>query len=464
MCCNGHRWFPGVMLALAAMCRLMSSDALAQPITVDVGAALADAAGAYRAGPVAERITVSVRRVQGGLAADLSVAPAAAGRASVIRDRAERRAEIVLRIWPPAPGGEGDGEIALELGDLRAVFSGGEMTAVSERGDEVYYRAGYEPPLDADDLYRLLPPLPLPQVDLALPPAGAHAVPVSLTPYAPRIAWGVAVVDDLERPTRVILRGRTAHGAVILVTHAETGRIIEFACDLAGPDEEGTQPVLVARVEPLPAPAGRAPTIAVEGRRRVESISGLAHRPSRAMAGRLVTGLSLRTAAGEAWSLADAFMSRVGERGPDRIALLVVHPAQKGGEEGEGNEPAHVRAAADALARLGERSSLDGAWAIRWWGVLVVEGEGAEETPTPESLGAAAAEMGLSAGGGVLWARSADGTLERYAPGAAAAVLVIGQDRRLIGVVALDGGSDPTEAAAEIERLLWPAAEQRGAK
>lgn len=441
--------------ALAAFCGSLVGAAPAQPIEVDAGAALADAAGAYRAGPVAERITVSVRRVAGGLAADLAVAPAAAGRASVIRDRAERRAEIVLRLWPPAPGGAGDGAIALELGELHAVFSAGEVTVISERGDEVYYRAGYELPLGADDVHQLLPPLPLPQVDLALPPPGSPALPVSLTPYAPRIVWGGAVVDDLEHPTRVILRGRTTHGAVVLTTHPETGRLIEFACDLAGPDGDGVRPVLIARVEPLPAPAGPAPVIAVEGRRRVESISALAHRPSRAMAGRLVTGLSLRTATGEPWSLTDAFAPRAGERGPDRVALLLVRSAQ--GDGGEGDVPASVRAAVGALTRLAERSALDGAWGVRWWGALVVEGEGAAGTTPPEALAAAAAEVGLPAGR-ALWTRPADGTLDRYAPGADAAVLVIGQDRRLVGAVALDGESDPAEAAAEIERLLWPGA------
>lgn len=415
--------------AVAHMCALPSVEA--QPVPLDPVIALDDARAAYTAAPWCERAVVSVRRVMGGLAAELAAAAEAdaAGLGALAglpaaRDRAERRAELVV-CWEPEA--EGGGRGWMELGELRVVIERGVLTAVHARNGLAYVQeqlAAEGEPVTAAALGRVLPPVPLPGVDVAL--AGERPLR-GITAYVPEVQWLSAVVDDASDPRRVALTGRGGHGLVSMTLEAATGRIVEFACDASPPDAAGQQTVIVVRTQAL-APARRPEWMreppAVEGRERVASLRQLAPvRPTELRPGQTVAGLPLLTREGTPWSPA-ADLGAGGIGGLPGETLLVLLFVRVGEDLGA------YRDAAEAVRAWAE--GLEGV-RVSYRPVLVVD---LADREADRRVQEAAGVLGDR----LLWTASGPATIDRFAPaGSKAAVAVLDGQRTLVRSGAVEG-------------------------
>lgn len=433
-------------VAAAAWAVCAATVVCGQPLPIDPGIALGDAQAAYTSGPWCERAVVSVRRVTGGLAAELAAAAEAeqAGAAGLpsVRDRSERRADVVV-CWEPRAQEAGGGRGWMELGELRVVIEGGVLTAVHARSPGVYVQewvSGEEGQggVAAAALARVLPPVPVPGLDFAVSGKGA---PVrGMTAYAPDVQWLSAVVDDAAGPRRIRLTGRGGHGVVSMVTDAASGRVQEFACDASAPDAEGQQTVVVVRAQALPLesrPAWMKEPLVLHARERVSSLRALAPaRPTELRPGQTVAGLPLLTREGTPWSPA-MDLGPVGDDG----ALLVLLFVRAG-------EPLAVykRVADEVRVCVREIQGMR----VGFRPVLVAE-------LADRDLDRRVKEAAEALGEGLLWTVSPAATLDRFAPaGSRAALVVLDGQRRLVG----GGVVEEVEGAREVLEWLRESAEE----
>lgn len=453
-----------------AVVMVLAASAAGQPVKIDPELALAEVRAAYATRPWCERAVVGVRRVVGGLAAELAAAVDAAGGVGgagaglpVARDRAERRAEIVARFeprWPPEAAASDEAAadeapaqrkaVWLEMGDVWVAAEGGpsgSVTAVHARNEETFVRAAVDGELRSAHLAEVLPPVPLPQLDLALGDEEAFGHR-DLTPYAPRIRWLSAVVDNAADPRRITLTGRTIHGVVSLVTDAATGRLVEFACDAGPADESGQQVVVVVRAREERPPQWSAWPLNVEGRRQVASLRDLAPtRPTQLRPGTTITGLPLLTPEGAPWSLASDLGPIGGE--PAALVLLLVRSGRESGA------PEAVAAAARSIAQRAEEARTGvgppglGDWprvSVRPVAVISLA-----ERDFDARLRRAAEALGP----GLLWTISSAATIDRLAPpDAPAALMVIDSHRTMTASLPVDDSTTPEAVDAFLTDVL----------
>jgi 2-amino-4-hydroxy-6-hydroxymethyldihydropteridine diphosphokinase len=438
----------------AAAPRPLSPQAQPRPSEFPIEVALKALHDAYHQRPFAERVTVTARR--GG------------------SPPAERRDEAVIRYHPGrAPGDEHDGpeqpRLLLALGGLRIAAAGTTLVAVHERDAGTCFRiddpAGV---LSVEALSRLLPPLPFPQIDLAL---SSDLPPRRLTPYADAIRWESAVLDDADAPTRLTILGSASGRRVQVVIDPATGRLREFSLALgAEGSPSGTLDLRCAPLDLAPDTAWEIPT---DGRARVESFADLRARPGDLRPGDTIPNLALSFPDGRAWSIAEDLAPLAAEHflegdrlppAPCLLLLLVRQPSA--GSPRSPDEPALAAAIRAASAIVRESTSPRPA----------APAPGPDSTPAPsapvpprcalrtalvfEAPGRDLAERVRAAvalwsqAGPALWTASPATTLDRLDPAASAAIAVIDANRTLRAVIPLGPDAAPDDLRRRLEQAL----------
>jgi hypothetical protein len=406
-----------------------------QPEAVPVDVTLDDLYAAY-AQPTAEEMTVRVRGPQGP----------------------ERNDTLVVRVDPGDDAGR-PRRLLLELGQLRVFAEGGKLRAINSNVPSKYFEAPFDGPLTPAAIAGLLPPLPLPQLELATTPraSGFHAP----TPYTTGITWSEALAQATVRPHTMTLTGSGPTSTVTVAAHLASARLIRISATIRGRDGETAMELACRPLEPGDPATWALP---IDGREPVRSLTEL--RPTAAKAqgqiapGEVVPEMSFSRPDLSAWTLSSALGGAPGtEESAKPLALILFrHTAGEsrlkdaiagssalrsirsgaGHTQPDPETPAFGTAAA-IIIELGEfsREKWDGAgqeWAVAAPG----------DAPPPT--------------GELLWAPSAAQTIDRFLPEAGAVIVVIGPDRVLRGTVRLDGrASDATAIAAELRALLRPA-------
>lgn len=443
---------PCIAIALLA---LLPTPVRAQPEKpapqeLPVETVLTSIRNAYRKAPLAERVAITIRR------------PGAPG--APRETASERREEAVVRIDPVHGLARDDAKVWLELGDLRACLSGGRMVAVHTRDSATYVQLDYKGPLTQEVLSRLLPPLPLPQIDLAL---GDADPPTRLTPYFDGIKWDKVAVDETVAPPRVTITGSASGRRVEITADADTGRLLRLTAELDHPPAGAPAlelRLVCTRMEVDPAAAWEIPTT---GRARVADLAQLRARPGDLQVGQVVPSLGLTTVDGRAWSMTEDLGPGADDPLPPRpcVILLLVRD-RKGGDGPRGPDDPFLGQTVAAIA------------------AAVKEAHESALTPVPPGVSPPARiarcayrptlVLDLGAGDAVgrvrvaaevwtsrlLWTASPATTIDRFAPGAAAAVVVIDADHVLRCVIPIGEDSQRDPIHAELIRCLTGARQE----
>jgi hypothetical protein len=430
-------------LALVSVLALGVSPALAQPTPgaptaakqeptpIPVEAALADIKAAY-AGITAEEITVKIKTPQGS----------------------ERTDRMTVRL-----DGGADGRprrLMLEMGTLRIALADGHLVAANTSAPSKCYKRDYAGPLNAEVVRAVLPPLPLPELDLL---GEGLAVLRNPTPYTPGVSWTSATAMPSARPPTMTLAGSFPSGTVSLTAMVNSARLVRLTGVIKARDGETTLDLAFRPVEPGDPATW---TVGTEGCEAVGSLAEL-RPPARPVGpiqpGQPVPEMAFTKPDMTAWTLSGALdagrpLALVLYRGggtPERStaaatdarsALSLLRALRQGRPlpgETETPPPLEFSTAAAIAIELGEFSPAKWEESQRGWGAIT-------RARTPASAIEA---------DDLMWASSAAQTIERFVPGANAVAVVINPDRSLKGVVKLDGRAAEGEAVgSELRALL----------
>lgn len=247
-------------LAIAAALLGPASPAVAQPgesLALDPLDSLRSIAAAYSRGGFAESVTVTVQG-QGVSRGD-----------SLVFARA------------------GDGRVLVQAGALTLLGTASEVAAVHELDRMGIYRAGVK---DGDALRAWrenLPPLPLPQLALAL---AKDITTAALTPYSGAVTWSSATLrHDAEAGQELVtLVGAGERAKVTLVARHDTWRLTSCTTEI----DRGASVIRLA-VEPAGGIDERAMDIGAERRVPLDAFAQLGPRPGDVTAGQPMPRLVL---------------------------------------------------------------------------------------------------------------------------------------------------------------------------
>jgi len=407
----------------------------AQPesTTVPLEIMIEDLYAAY-ARPTAEEMTIKLRGPQGP----------------------ERAETVAVRIDPGDGRGKRPRRVSLDLGPLRVYASQGRLTAISSLAPGRYFQCPYQGELTPATLASILPPIPLPQLELASQERMTFPNP---TPYTTNVVWSGASAQSTTRPPTMTLTGSGPSGPVTLVANLTTARLLRLSATIHGPAGDTTLE-LSCRVQEPGDPESWP--IAIEGREPVASLSELRLAPPKpkgpVQPGQAVPDMSFSRTDLSAWTLHAAFDVGPLPNAPAPVLALVLfrgYPAPERAaasmedartgidalrsirRETPGPELVGFSAGAAIVIELGEFSRAKWDAAARAW---------ASKAPGPDPLFTADELM---------WASSGAQSIDRFLPDAGAVVVVIGPDKVLRGVVALDGRArDRSGLDAEIRAIL----------
>jgi hypothetical protein len=376
---------------------------------------------AYRAGPVADDVSVEVT-IDGG-------AP-----------RAER---LTVRIDAAGVGLEdGPKRVLLELGPLRVYVGGGRLIATHSAEPGAYFEAPFEKQISLVSLQEVLPPLPVPQLALVIPDDAAMRTP---TPYTKGVGWDRAEYEGDATPPSVRVYGRGFDGPVELAIDPKTSRIAGFAARFQSDSHDA---VLELTCRPVPPgdPAAWEPD--VTGRTRVGTLSALRSGARRVelRPGDRVPDFTLIAPDQTAWSLLAA--GREASSRPVAVLLFRV-PA----------DAARATAIeADARAGLAAVGALRSEGLVADHAGAVIElSEFNREAFLALAEAWARGTVGTTGAGRLLWASSGAASIDRFARDAGALIAVIKPDGTLGGVVRLDGRAGAGTSVVDDLRALIPA-------
>jgi hypothetical protein len=258
----------GRILAALSIVLLFGLDARAQstsppPTPADV---LSRIQARYRSGPVCERMRVEVRTDGGRVA----------------------RSWVVVRL-------DAAKSVTLELGALRIAADGKAVTAVHDRNPQTVFTAAMpgEGALTLARLWQVIPPVPLPQFDLAAA-ADLGRLP-SLAYYARDVQWDAAAPEPRALagvPSRVTLTGHSDRGKITLMAKGDQLQALDIRDDVQGVTVRlQISPILPCKPEDARVDAS--------GRTVVPQLADLQPRSGVLRTGAAVPEMQLSTAAGQ---------------------------------------------------------------------------------------------------------------------------------------------------------------------
>ncbi len=344
--------------------------------------------------------------------------------------------------------------IGLELGQLHVWAADGSLIAVHTRDPTTYFRAPISEDLRSSALAEALPPVLMPEVDLAGCAAGETCS--EFWPYATGIVWQ-SVEPDAKQPGRRIVRG-TCEGGTVALTMQGT-RLRSLVIDMAQ-----KKMMLTLGFAPLiPCEPGKQ-AIHVGSRLPVASMDELRPRSGTLRVGFRVPPMPITQAAGPAWDLGALLQPPVdalaaGVRPAEHAVLVMVRrpPTNANGRfRPEELAPILARMRREAYkARMpGEQEREPGAagGAIAKFGYAPVL---AMLAPKPDELLGTLKGEAEKWGPDVLWTTEPKGTIDLFAPGADACCVVIDADYVLRAVVVVDPGQTAEMVADQIAATLF---------
>jgi len=232
------------LLILPASCLLLELPARAEPVPIDPLLVLEELSSAYAKEPIQELVQVA------------AMAPASS-----------RRDTFRVRF-------AGESCFELKFGGIlvwtEQTQAGLVLRAVHERDAQACFERAVDPRTVLEELSRELPPLPAPQLVLALRAGDAFGEPI---PYARAVKWRSASLDTDATPARASLIGVGEGCSVEMICSLEPPRLISAAFEF----ENGGARIVID-VRPDPAPSAGNLGVPVEHRLRVGSIRELAPR------------------------------------------------------------------------------------------------------------------------------------------------------------------------------------------
>jgi len=397
---------------MAILCAVaMGGAAGAQVQEIPVELALHGARDAYRAGPVADRVVVAFTDDRGNRATERFI----------VRVDATLDSPIV----------------ALELGRLHVSATQGVLLAVHDDEATTFFEAPIADPVTPEALARVLPPLPVPQLELAFADE-----PSIRTAYTPEITWTEARLHEAARPPVITLGGGGAHGSVAARIDATTGRLRQVEAPL-GPNAT-TMTLDIAPVEP----GDPASWIVDRGMRRpVEHLGRLTRPPRDLVPGDAAPDIRALVLPSDSWSLHDA----LGAPSPHPIALVTFRAMPSGSHADQIARDVEMArdVVLDAFAAL-ERAD----WALHGVAVVDLARIDLDRIAALESLWSAGVEApGLAAR--LPWTSDATRAINAFDAEADALLVLVAPDTRIVAIHRLDGLSEvPDRVALEIREQI----------
>ncbi|MGH7133695.1 MAG: hypothetical protein ACREJO_17330 [Phycisphaerales bacterium] len=233
------------------------------PVPLDAATVWKAAVGAYRDTRIAERVTINIKPADQPLRTsdftirfDPGTPPTGAAPATEKNSATDRTNRSVL----------------FELGPLRAHASRGVLTIWSTQHASTYFQSDYTGEFTSEKLEAALPPVPAPQLAAAagLPADG----PMNLASYLPAVRWAEASVPMDDPAARITMPGQGSNGTVQWLQDQRTGRMTRFVANMKSPAVK--LELSCVGIDPGD-PAAWKPDLS--GRKRVTSVSELAHKP-----------------------------------------------------------------------------------------------------------------------------------------------------------------------------------------
>jgi len=376
------------------------------------------------------------------------------------------RSSVMVRLAKQAAGPEGDDAgrmVVLELGQLRLVAADGLLVAAHAANPGTFARwtlAGTGEGggrVTSRDLESVVPSVLVPQVDLA----GAGEGPVrSLGSFARGITWTGVDVDP-RQPARATISGIFEHGGVRLVVVG--GRLKTMVVERA---DQGV--VITLNVSGLSPCEPRRAMIDVERRTRVEGLDDLKPKGYTLRIGVKAPEMPLSRVSGEKWTLDEVLAPPTeaavrGVSAAEHAVLVFVRSLRPGVETGlarfEAGKLAGILGtlrdetfAAGAKDKPAEITTGDAPARLARFGlapVLVVSGLSADE------LLVRLRDAGKVWGRDVMWTTDAAASIDLFAPGGEAAVVVIDSERVVRGVVVVEASMSTEQVGEQVEALLF---------
>jgi hypothetical protein len=396
----------------------------------------------YRSAPTCERVRVELR---------FPAQPPASGTRIA-------HSSIILRLQPraapadpkpsdpafPNPAPPPIASLGLELGQLRVWVADGNLLAAHERDAGAYFQSSIGPSITSESLSDVLPPVLLPALDLA---AASPDAPCSrFWPYATNIVWQT-VEPDPKQPGRRTIRGLSPEGPVVITTQGP--RLRTLVIDLAQ-----HKTILTLRFSPV-APCDPAKSaLDIAHRQRVPSMDDLRPRSGILRVGSRVPPMPITQAGGQAWDIGLLAQpphgaAREGVKPAEHVVLIFLRQPPSGAPADRRFNPDQLaailrRMRADAFKpRIPEDADKDPGAAVARIGLAPVFVFAA---PKPEEIMASLASEGQKWGPDVLWTTDPKSTIDLFAPGVDAVVVILDTDHVLRAVVPVD----PTQTAEQV--------------
>lgn len=440
---------PAPLWMLMSVPVVLSAGAFARA-DVEADKAIMELQRQYRSAPSCERIGIEVRAPGGG---------ATATRVA--------RSTILVRLGASVEE-RGPQVLGMELGGLRFWCVPNEMLAVHARDPSIYFRAELGPAISTRALAEAIPPVSLPQLDLAAAEPGKPCQ--EFWPYAKGIRW-TSVEADQRAPGRKTIKGEFDGGSVTVVSQGGSGggggaRLRMLTIDRAA--DRAAISMSFSAVSPCDP--GKS-AIDVDRRTRVESMEDLRPKSGTLRTGVRVPDLPFTSRSGERWAIADLLQvphefALGGGALPEHAVLVLWRvlgpgvptslPRFKTRELGDalhGLQKAAFMRRTDAMS--GE--AIPPMARFGYAPVLVMSG------PAPDQVLASIKETSDQWGTDVLWTTEAKSSIDLFAPGAEAVAIVLDSEGVLRAVVNIEPSQTTEQIADQIAAALFELAPAEGA-
>lgn len=374
----------------------------------------------YRAGPIADEVTVQLTTDK----------------------RRSRSATLIVRLNAHQPDVSPLFRIEFDASLVEprlVVFGAGRTLSAANTDNENDRWVVTAPGSNLAQLLSLLPPIPVPSLHFAFDSDGRFDQP---TPYTPDASWFSAESRPSEpasrRPATIVLRGHASSGPVEASFDASSLRFRSFHADLPG----GTALDLTSKAIPPGDPASWP--INTAGRRIVPDLAHLTPQRGPIPPGDFVPNLGCALPDGTGWNLHAALASlpRFEPGAPASAIALILFRVP--------GEPVNAAEASARLALSAIQLAANQSFVVLPRPIAAIDlGAYGEQWPNLEQRWGAETASGLAPG----WATPSN-TINRFAPSAQAALILIAPDRHLLAVIALDDQTDAVALADEIRAAL----------
>lgn len=368
---------------------------------------------AYHRGPVADRLQIRV----------------------IPKSGSERRATALLRLDRGDAAGFRPRQMRLELGSLLVHADHAMLLAISRLESRSCFETELAGGLNPEQLAGVMPPLPLPQLEVAFGDDAKLQRPLL---YVRDVSWNGIESKSLAGKPMYLVKGTSRTGDVTITLDQVTGRLRQFTADITAAGSEGQMRLEVTST-PIDAGDPQTWTLNSADRERVAALDLLGPRAGDLTVGQRFPALPILDATLAPFTPADVFSLA---NPPGALVLVAFRPSTDTDEARL--ILADAKAGIASLQGLGMATAKGVApLAIRPLAVLEGEEFAVERLAAWTARWDHVDQKQLGQKFGSMLSTSSSGiSLDRFGPGLAAALIIIGADQRVLGVVPLDGRAD----------------------